>query len=203
MMLERERSALVLVDYQQRLMPAIEAGEAAIGEAVFLARVARELGVPVLGTEQNPEGLGPNDERVRALCERTLAKTHFDATADALGEHLRSYGRPLDQVVVAGCEAHVCLMQTALGLLRQRLRVVVVAPACGSRRPVDKALAMQRLTQSGALPASPEMVAFEWLRDCTHPKFRTVLQLVKERPLSHSGIARGRSAAGGTHRAID
>jgi nicotinamidase-related amidase len=182
MMLERERSALVLVDYQQRLMPAIEAGEAAIGEAVFLARVARELGVPVLGTEQNPEGLGPNDERVRALCERTLAKTHFDATADALGEHLRSYGRPLDQVVVAGCEAHVCLMQTALGLLRQRLRVVVVAPACGSRRPVDKALAMQRLTQNGALPASPEMVAFEWLRDCTHPKFRTVLQLVKEHP---------------------
>ena len=182
MMLERERSALVLVDYQRRLMPAIEAGETVIGQAVFLARVARELGVPVVGTEQNPAGLGPNDERVRALCERTLAKVHFDATADALEQHLRSLGRPIDQVVVAGCEAHVCLMQTALGLLRCGLRVVVVPPACGSRRAQDKALAMQRLTQSGALPASGEMVAFEWLRRCTDPKFRAVLELIKEPP---------------------
>ena len=182
MMLERERSALVLVDYQRRLMPAIEAGEAAIRQAVFLARVARELGVPVLGTEQNPQGLGPNDERVRALCERTVSKMQFDATADGLDGHLRSFGRPIDQVVVAGCEAHVCLMQTALGLLRSGFRVVVVPPACGSRRAEDKALAMQRLTLSGALPASGEMVAFEWLRNCTHPKFKAVLELVKEQP---------------------
>ena len=87
------------------------------------------------------------------------------------------------QVVVAGCEAHVCLLQTALGLLRAGRRVWVVAPACGSRRSADHALAMQRLSQAGATLVSSEMVLFEWLADCRHPQFKPVLQLVKDVPL--------------------
>jgi nicotinamidase-related amidase len=182
MTLDRTRCALVLVDYQSRLLPAIDGGEAAVLDAVFLARVARALGVPVLGTEQNPSGLGGNDERVRALCEQTLAKMHFDAVRDGLATQLRTLGREVDQVVVAGCEAHVCLLQTALGLQRAGLQVAVVPSACGSRRPADKALAMQRLAQAGVVLAGAEMVAFEWLQVCTHPQFKAVLALVKERP---------------------
>ncbi len=181
--LDRARCALVLVDYQSRLLPAIAGGEDAIRDAVFLARVARQLGIPVLGTEQNPAGLGGNDERVRALCDTTLAKTHFDATADGLLDALRTARPGVEQVVVAGCEAHVCLMQTALGLQRAGLRVAVVASACGSRRPDDKAVAMQRLAQGGVVLAGAEMVAFEWLHDCGHPQFRSVLALIKQRPL--------------------
>ena len=175
--------ALVLVDYQARLMPSIWGGEAAVAEAVFLARVARALGVPVVGTEQNPTGLGPNVAEVRALCARTLPKMHFDATADGLLDALRGDGRPLAQVVVAGCEAHVCLMQTALGLLAAGLQVAVVPDGCGSRRPSDKLLSMQRLQRAGATLMSAEMVAFEWLQSCSSPHFKAVLQLIKQRPL--------------------
>ena len=84
MLLDPNRSALVLVDFQSRLMPVIHDAERVVDNAVFLARVARELGVPVLGTEQNRRALGPNDLRVSELCDRTLHKVHFSAVADGL-----------------------------------------------------------------------------------------------------------------------
>ncbi len=182
--LDRARSALVLVDYQARLLPAIHRGAQALAHAARLADIARLLDVPVVGTEQNPAGLGPNDDAVRSRCGATLAKTHFDACADGLVEHLRALPGPgagVRDVVVAGCEAHVCLLQTALGLLRAGFRVWVVAEACGSRSADDHALAMQRLRQSGAVVAGVEMVAFEWLHSCRHERFRDVLAVVKER----------------------
>jgi nicotinamidase-related amidase len=182
MLLDAARAALVLVDYQSRLMPAIHDAEKAIRHAVYLARVARALGVPVVGTEQNPRGLGPNDERVRALCDLTVGKMHFNACGDGLVEALRANGRDVREVVVAGCESHVCMMQTTLGLMEKGLRAHVVPEACGSRRPEDKALAMQRLAQAGAILVSGEMVAFEWLRTCENARFKEVLGLVKELP---------------------
>ena len=177
--LEVQRSALVLVDYQARLMPSIDGGAEVLGHALLLADAARELGVPVIGTEQNPAGLGPNDERVRERCASVLAKTHFDACADGLLDALPKLAAPLD-VVLAGCEAHVCLLQTALGVLRAGHCAFVVAPACGSRRASDHALAMRRLEQAGACLVSPEMAVFEWLRHCRHERFRPVLQLLKD-----------------------
>ena len=170
-------SVLVLVDYQQRLMPVIHRGEQVIAEAVRLAEAARTLGLRVLGTEQNPAGLGPNVEAIRQRCERTLAKTHFDACEDGLLDALGDVG----EVVIAGCEAHVCLMQTTLGLLRAGRRIWVVGPACGSRSSIDHELAMQRLRGAGAVIVSPEMVAFEWLHDCRHASFKPVLQMFKTR----------------------
>jgi nicotinamidase-related amidase len=175
--IDAARSVLVLIDYQQRLLPALDGGEAALGEALRLGDAARGLGIAVLGTEQNPAGLGPNDERIRARCASTLAKMHFDACADGLLEALPR-AAPLD-VVIAGCEAHVCLLQTALGLLRAGHRAWVVAPACASRRAEDRALAMDRLRQAGAVIVSVEMVVFEWLRGCRHEHFRPTLQLLK------------------------
>ena len=177
--LEADATVLVLVDYQGRLMPAVHDGEAVVARGLLLAQAARTLNIPVIGTEQNPAGLGPNHEAVRAACERTLAKTHFDACADGLVDALREARSPLRQVVVAGCEAHVCLLQTALGLLRAGLRVWVVSNACGSRRPSDHAAAMDRLAGAGATLVTHEMVVFEWLQDCRHPRFKDVLALVK------------------------
>lgn len=183
MILHRDRGALVLVDYQSRLMPAIDGAEEAIRHGVFLADVAHAVGVPVIGTEQNPQGLGPNDERIRSRCDRTVGKMRFDACGDGLLAGFDAPGRPVDEVVVAGCEAHVCLTQTALGLLGQGMRVFVVPAACGSRRAADKALAMQRLAQAGATLLAPEMVAFEWLESSDHPQFKHVLGLVKGLPV--------------------
>lgn len=182
-MLERARSALVLVDYQGKLMPAIAGGRAAMDEAVFLAQVARALHVPVVGTEQNPRSLGLNDPSIRALCDHTLPKMHFGACADGLVERLRSLGREVTQVVVAGCETHVCLLQTALGLADAGLQVAVAPGACGSRRRDDHMLALQRLQQAGITLVNSEMVAFEWLGACNHPQFKHVLELIKSRPV--------------------
>jgi nicotinamidase-related amidase len=173
------RCALVLVDYQARLMPAIHEGDRAVAAAVKLADVARELGMPVVGTEQNPAGLGPNVEAIRTRCDATISKMTFDACADGLVEWLLGRGEPVSDVVIAGCESHVCLMQSALGLLRAGFRVWVVADASGSRFPADKALAMERLRGAGATLVSGEMVAFEWLQTCDNARFKPVLARLK------------------------
>lgn len=180
--IDAARSALVLVDYQQRLLPAIHDGERVLAEALLLADVATELGVPIIGTEQNPAGLGPNAAALSQRCARLLPKMHFDACEDGLLEALpkAAHGAPID-VVIAGCEAHVCLLQTALGLRRAGHAVWVVGPACGSRAPDNHALAMQRLAGGGAVIVSTEMVAFEWLHDCRHERFKPVLQRLKAR----------------------
>lgn len=178
--IERDGCALVLVDWQQRLMPVLHGGAAALDRALQLAEVAQRLHVPVIGTEQNPAGLGPNEPAIRERCTQTLAKMHFDACADGLLPALQTAtAKPLRDVVLAGCEAHVCLMQTALGLRRAGLHVWVVAEACASRQPNHHALAMQRLREAGAAIVSVEMVAFEWLRSCEDPVFRAVLARLK------------------------
>ncbi|WP_290902827.1 isochorismatase family protein [Aquabacterium sp.] len=174
-------SVLVLVDYQGRLMPAIHEGERVSARAVLLAEGARLLGVPVVGTEQNPSRLGPNVDAVKALCDATVAKTHFDACPDGLVDAVQAARPGCTDIVIAGCEAHVCLLQTALGLLRAwpDWRVWVVANASGSRRASDHAAAMARLAQAGANVVTHEMVLFEWLADCRHERFREVLALIK------------------------
>ena len=179
-LIDPQHGALVLVDYQQRLLPAIHRGAEALAQAVRLADIAHVLGLPVLGTEQNPRGLGPNEPAIRERCDETLAKMHFDACADGLLDRLGAavHGK-VGAVVIAGCEAHVCLMQTALGLLNAGLRVWVVAQASGSRTAENHELAMQRLRQAGAGIVSVEMVAFEWLRTCEHERFKPVLALLK------------------------
>ena len=172
-------SVLVLVDYQARLMPAIHDAQAVTARAVQLARAARLLEIPVIGTQQNPQGLGPNDVAVGALCDATVTKTHFDACEDSLLQALRAARPGATQAVVAGCEAHVCMLQTALGLRRAGWRVWVVANASGSRRATDHAAAMTRLQAADITVVTHEMVLFEWLHDCRHPRFRDVLAIVK------------------------
>jgi Isochorismatase family len=189
MAIDSQFCALLLVDLQERLMPMIHQGEQVLKEAVFLGEVAKTLGLPRIGTEQNPAGLGPNASSVRALCETTLSKMHFDACKDGLLDLLKATYAPdpkrassepaARQIVVAGCEAHVCLLQTSLGLLRAGYQVFVVAPACGSRSPENHRLAMHRLGKAGAQIVSSEMVAFEWLNSCKNPSFKSVLQLIK------------------------
>lgn len=178
-MMDAEKSVLVLVDYQARLMPVIHEGSQVAGIARLLGQAARLLGIPVLGTEQNPDKLGPNLEQLKAWCDRTLAKTHFDACRDGLLAALDDARPGYGQVVIAGCEAHVCMMQTALGLLESGKRVWVVANASGSRRSADHAAAMRRLAQAGATIVTHEMVVFEWLGDCRQARFREVLELIK------------------------
>ncbi len=179
-MLDAAQSQLLLIDHQQRLMPAIADGAAVLANALRLAKLARALDMPVLGTEQVPDKLGPMDPALRALCGAVIAKHHFDACAGGLAEAVQpnaTQGRP--QLVVAGCETHVCLLQTALGLLGAGHEVWIVADASGSRTRPNRDLALRRLARAGATIVSTEMVGFEWLRHAAHPQFRLLQQLVR------------------------
>lgn len=176
MLLEASQSVLVLIDLQRKLMPAIHGGDEVVKRCVRIADIAALLGVPVIGTEQNPEGLGQNVDEVRQVCARTIVKTHFDACVDGLLEALPPQR---GSVVVAGCEAHVCMLQTAMGLLGGGYSVWIVSDAVGSRNENDRDAALERLKQAGAHLVTTEMVAFEWLRDSGHPQFREVLRLIK------------------------
>ena len=201
MLLDASESQLVLVDYQERLMPAIFEGPAALANALRLAQIAQLMEVPVWGTEQNPSRLGGNDPALRALCQKTLAKMHFSAAEEGLGEWLRPPAKPQQggnarslpkhlqkpaqqapergTIVIAGCEAHVCLLQTALDLIDDEFEVWVVTDACGSRTERNRDAAFDRLAGAGAELVTTEMVAFEWLRSCENPVFKDVLALVK------------------------
>jgi nicotinamidase-related amidase len=181
MMMNQDTSALILIDYQTRLMPSIKEAEGAISCALFLARVAQALEIPILGTEQNPDGLGPNDERIKTFCRQTVVKHAFNGATDGLAKDIKNINPLITQVVLAGCEAHVCLMQTALGLQAQGYEVAVVPEACGSRMAQDKELALARMQQEKIVMLSPEMLVFEWLKTSDHPQFKNILQLIKNR----------------------
>ncbi len=202
MLLDADDSQLVLVDYQARLMPAIHENAQVLANALRLARLAQLLEVPTWGTEENPVALGENPPELRALCRKTLAKMHFSAVADGLGELLRPPARqqqggnarslpkhlqkPQPQaaegrntVVIAGCEAHVCLLQTSLDLLDEEFEVWVVTDACSSQSERNRDAAFDRLAAAGAELVTTQMVAFEWLRTADHPDFREALALIK------------------------
>lgn len=203
MLLELEASQLVLVDYQVRLMPAMHDGGAVIANAVRLARMAAALQVPVFVTEQNPSGLGETVLELKAATTdaraRVLGKMQFSAVEEGLGEWLRPPAKPVqgnarslpkhlqkpaggaarDTIVLAGCEAHVCLLQTALDLLEDEFDVWVVTDACSSRTERNRDAAFDRLAGAGVELVTTEMVAFEWLRTAEHPQFREIQALIK------------------------
>jgi nicotinamidase-related amidase len=198
MILDLDDSQLVLIDYQQKLMPAIHDGAGVLANAQRLAEMARLLQVPSFGSEQNPQRLGPTVAQLRPLLGQVVPKMSFSAAealiprlrpparaagnARSLPRHLQKPTQPEagpGTVVIAGCEAHVCLLQTALELMEEEFEVWVVTDACGSRTERNRDAAFDRLAGAGAELLTTEMVAFEWLRSAEHPRFREVLALIK------------------------
>jgi len=200
MLLELSESQLVLVDYQARLLPALFDGPKTWANAILLAQLAKRLAVPVWGTAQNPSGLGELAPEISTHCSQVLAKMQFSAMEEGLGEWLkpepqapkgnaRSLPRHLQKnqntspdrnmIVIAGCEAHVCLLQTALDLLQDEFDVWVVTDACTSRTERNRDAAFDRLAGAGAELVSTEMVGFEWLRSAEHPELKYWQSLIK------------------------
>lgn len=204
MLLDADESQLLLIDYQARLMPAIHDRAELVANARRLAQVAQLAGVPVWGTEHNPQGLGGTVEGLQGVGQKTLPKMHFSAVAEGLVDWLRPPVRPQarggnarslpkhlqkpapeqeaparNAIVVAGCEAHVCVLQTALDLLEEEFEVWVVTDACGARTERSRDAAFDRLAGAGAELVTTEMVGFEWLRSADHPDFKAWLRLIK------------------------
>ena len=205
MLLDAQECQLVLMDYQVRLMPAMLDAAAVVANAARLAQVAGLMQVPVFATEQNPSRLGPTVDGLQAALRqaraRTLSKMQFSAVEEGLGEwlrpeiqasqapqgnarslpkHLQKPAAPQRQsIVLAGCEAHICMLQTALDLVEDEFEVWVVTDACTSRTERNRDAAFDRLAGAGVELVTTEMVAYEWLRSAEHPAFKAMLQLVK------------------------
>lgn len=182
MRIHRDDSLLLLVDIQSRLAPHVAGHEALIRRAHALLDAADLFGIPKLLTEHCPGQIGPVIEPLRSRFAQgeVFEKNHFGAADHPeFVDLLQANG--MRQVVIAGMEAHVCVMQTALGLRGHGFEVIVAADAVGSReaRQYDRELALRRMEQAGCVPAGTETVLFEWTGSGIDPRFRATLGIVK------------------------
>jgi nicotinamidase-related amidase len=179
--LDRKNAVVLVVDIQERLLPAMRADEL---ERVFkytkaMIGAARELDIPVLATEQYPKGLGPTAPEIRALLpDAPLVKTHFSCGADpGFREALAATGRK--QVIIVGMETHVCVFQTARDLAEAGYEVHVCADAVTSRFAEHRRVGLELIQASGALITTAESAIFDLLHQAGTAEFKKVSQLVR------------------------
>jgi nicotinamidase-related amidase len=180
MLIERELSCLLVVDVQARLAPAMAATRQVIDNVGILLAAAQRLDVPILASEQYRRGLGPTvPEVAKHLPDGAVVeKLHFSCLGDEnFALRFRSINRP--QAVVAGIEAHICVLQTAEQLLDGGKDVFVVADATSARTPANHAAALERMRAAGARIVTTEMVVFEWLEKAGTPEFKELSGLIK------------------------
>jgi nicotinamidase-related amidase len=180
MLLNRARSQLLVVDVQERLMPAMHEGERMIDKCAILIQAASRLRIPVTVSEQYRKGLGGTVGRLDNLKgdAPVMEKMHFSCAADAqITARVKAVVRP--QVVVCGIESHVCVLQSALGFKDMGLDVVLVADAVTSRAQSSVDLALARARAAGVAIVNTEMALFEWLHESGTPEFKELSKLIK------------------------
>lgn len=172
--LKISETGLLIVDVQEKLVPAVPEPAGWVGKAEILVKAARLLEIPVAITEQVPAKLGKTVSEIQQAAGRvgTSSKSAFSAV-----EAGKALGRK--RILVAGCEAHVCVRQTVYDLRQKEVQPVLVADAVGSRRDTDRQLALQEMRQDGIVIASTEAVLFELLETAEHPKFKEIQALIK------------------------
>ncbi len=182
-LLDRERSLLMLVDLQEKLLPTIDQRERLLWNAGRLLTAANALAVPHIVTEQYPEKLGATvplanrDEQIRPSISKRMFSCRECHQATSL---FRQQGR--DQAVLCGIEAHVCILQTALDLITAGWQVFIVADATGSRAVNDLSVALSRLASRGATITTTESALFEWCETSTAAEFKIISALVRQSP---------------------
>ncbi len=182
-MLDKNRSQLLLIDVQERLLPAMAGSEKLAGRCKILLGAARELEIPLTFSEQYPKGLGATVARLSEAGAKavTLGKLSFSCQRDEnirqRLDDLRKEGRY--QLVIGGIEAHVCVLQSALDLIDAGYQVFIVADAISSRKPASRKLAMTRMREAGAIIINTEMAVFEWLERAGTAEFRALSKLIK------------------------
>lgn len=180
MLLQRDESVLLVIDIQERLLPAMDDPRMVVEHSGILLQAASELAVPIIVSEQYPKGLGLTVSPLRELAAggRIFEKMAFScADEPPILQHLKSLGRR--QLLLCGIEAHVCVLQTALGLRREGYDVFVAEDAISSRAPGNMAAGRRRMTANNIEMVSTEMVVFEWLQIAGTPEFRTLSKLIK------------------------
>lgn len=175
MLIHPDKSCLLVIDIQEKMAPVIHQADEVIDNCRWLIEIANRLEVPVLATEQYPQGLGYTLPQLRQLIaeENILEKIHFSAMSDAEPNRVINGGKH-NQVILVGMETHVCVLQTAIELKQQAREVYVVEDCVSSRKPADRAAALERFRHCGIHVVTREMVAFEWLRRAGTDTFRDI-----------------------------
>jgi nicotinamidase-related amidase len=179
MLLERDKSQLLMVDVQERLLPAMADPALIVNNGARLLEAARTLAVPVIVSEQYPAGLGHTVPDLAKLTPSNAVheKLEFSCFANpALRAILSAPGR---QTVIFGIEAHVCVLQSALEMAAASQDVTIVADAIGSRAPHSREIALRRMQDAGVRLATTEMILFEWLRRAGTPEFKVISRLIR------------------------
>ncbi|TVP49768.1 MAG: isochorismatase family protein [Halomonas sp.] len=183
MRLQCDKSLLLIVDFQAGLLPVIEGGEGAVQEVSWLGEMACLVNVPVWLTEQNPDRLGGTAPSLLSSLDdyQLWQKTHFSVMEESeFREALKASGKT--QIVLCGTEAHICVLQTGLGLLEAGYELFWLSEGAASRRSQEAHLARERACANGAVPVSADMVAYEWLHRCDTAQFKEAhRQLLKPR----------------------
>lgn len=179
LLLSPTASSLVVVDIQEKLLPTIPTGDHLVWNVSRLTRGARLFDVPVLGTEQYPKGLGPTVPELAGELTILPSKLSFSCTGGE-GFHQALSTRGGHQVLLAGIETHVCVLQTALDLMADGYQVFLAVDATGSRSDQDFQIALQRMQSAGVTLTTTETALFEWCRIAGTDQFKAISRLVRE-----------------------
>lgn len=180
-MISADSSCLLIVDVQERLLPSVHEPQRVITSCNVLIQAASLIGISVVLSEQYAKGLGStvSDIKIQAnSCALFFGKTAFSCAADTnIVACLNTLAKK--QIIIAGIETHICVLQSALGLKEKNFSVFVVSDACSTRHIKTEEVALSRMTLCGVHIVTTEMVLFEWLRDKRHLAFKSVQGLIK------------------------
>ena len=177
--MSRDDTALLVVDMQGKLLPAITDGPRVTWNARRLIDAAQILGLPILVTEQYPKGLGPTVAELAERLPEVAEKLTFSAGGcEGLFDDIRQRG--IHKILVCGIEAHVCVAQTVFDLLADGCNVYVAVDAVGSRFEIDRRTALGRMDSAGATLTTTEAAMFEWCEASGTPEFKKISRLAVE-----------------------
>jgi nicotinamidase-related amidase len=176
----REKSALLIVDVQERILGVMNEHEKLMSNILKLVKGSKVLNVPIYYTEQYPKGLGSTAEVLLEELKNVEAIQKMSFSCSGAGDLFQSLiDSGISQVIVCGIESHVCVQQTVMDLLANGFQVDLAADACSSRSKTDYDFAMQRMSRHGAEVTTTESILFELLQVCGTDEFKAVSKLVK------------------------
>jgi nicotinamidase-related amidase len=179
-MITTDDTALVLIDVQVKLARAMNNKEALLDNLKKMVKGARLLELPILWTEQNPDGLGPTIPQIAELLrdQNPVSKFSFSCCGnEPFMENLKTVNRK--NMLIVGIETHVCVYQTVADLINMKYNVQVVADAVASRTPENRKIGLEKSMAAGADLTSTETVLFELLKEARGDKFKEIINMVK------------------------
>lgn len=182
MRIKIDNTLCLIIDLQEKLLPHISNREELLRNVTILLKGVTKLAVPVFYTEQYPKGLGETVKEIKTLLDDANAKHFIKNTFSCCGipnflSEIECLKRKT--VIIAGIEAHICVLQTVIDLLEKGFMPVIMEDCISSRKEKDKEVALKRIISEGGVVSTVESILFELLNTSEHPSFKDISKLVK------------------------